>query len=134
MTLSYSLQLPFPSPVFRSPRNTIEKRLGNLRTLHSSKEGGQQHTENDRSQDQVILLERYGNGTIKRFELFLRNMIQQATSSKDQIYLTQICLGYHKSSKNLSCLRVSLGLSRMITCNTCCYSFPQMLLDGSVTL
>ncbi|KAA3463775.1 protein root UVB sensitive 5-like isoform X4 [Gossypium australe] len=67
MSLSYSLQLLFPSPVFLSPRNTIEKRLGNLRTLHSSKEGGQQHTENDRSQDQVILLERYGNGTIKRF-------------------------------------------------------------------
>ncbi|XP_039013036.1 protein root UVB sensitive 5-like [Hibiscus syriacus] len=68
MSVSYTLQLPFPSGIFPSRRNIIDKRLGNLQTLHSSKESGQ-HTENDRSQDQVILVERYGSGTIKRYVL-----------------------------------------------------------------
>ncbi|KAG8500746.1 hypothetical protein CXB51_004138 [Gossypium anomalum] len=103
MSLSYSLQLPFPSPVFLSPRNTIEKRLGNLRTLHSSKEGGQQHTENDRSQDQVILLERYRNGTIKRYmldddDLQIRAFLEKHDSTSNEFQ------GSNLSDPNLSWL------------------------------
>ncbi|KAK8563878.1 hypothetical protein V6N13_005900 [Hibiscus sabdariffa] len=68
MSVFYTLQIPFPSGTFPSPRNSVVKRLGNLQTLHSSKESGQ-HTENHRSQDPVILVERYGSGTIKRYML-----------------------------------------------------------------
>ncbi|XP_038998798.1 protein root UVB sensitive 5-like [Hibiscus syriacus] len=71
MSVSYTLQLPFPSRIFPSRRNSIDRRLVNLQILHSSNES-EQHTENDRnsrSQDQVILVERYGSGTIKRYVL-----------------------------------------------------------------
>ncbi|KAK6245057.1 hypothetical protein QUC31_011466 [Theobroma cacao] len=71
MSCSYTSQIPFPSRIFPSRRKSIEKRLRHLQNLHSSKEG-QQEPDGDRnseSQDQVILVERYGNGTIKRYML-----------------------------------------------------------------
>ncbi|XWS59956.1 hypothetical protein CRYUN_Cryun08bG0166800 [Craigia yunnanensis] len=88
MSVSYSLQLPFLSRIFHSRRKSIEKRIGNLQTLHASK--GQQEPGNDginKSQDQVILVERYGNGTIKRYmlddDLQIRTFLEKHDSTSN---------------------------------------------------
>ncbi|KAK6290641.1 hypothetical protein POUND7_002182 [Theobroma cacao] len=104
MSCSYTSQIPFPSRIFPSRRKSIEKRLRHLQNLHSSKEG-QQEPDGDRnseSQDQVILLERYGNGTIKRYmlgdDLQIRAFLGKHDSTSNEFQDS------HLSNPNLSWL------------------------------
>ncbi|XVE97080.1 hypothetical protein REPUB_Repub02eG0279800 [Reevesia pubescens] len=98
MSISYSLHLPFPSRISPSRRHSIEKRLGNLQILHSSKQG-QQKPDNDRtneSQDQVILVERYGNGSIKRYrlddddDLRIRTFLEKHDSTSNEFQISHL--------------------------------------------
>ncbi|XP_007026717.2 PREDICTED: protein root UVB sensitive 5 isoform X1 [Theobroma cacao] len=104
MSCSYTSQISFPSRIFPSRRNSIEKRLRHLQNLHSSKEG-QQEPDGDRnseSQDQVILVERYGNGTIKRYmlgdDLQIRAFLGKHVSTSNEFQDS------HLSDPNLSWL------------------------------
>ncbi|KAK9291085.1 hypothetical protein L1049_009272 [Liquidambar formosana] len=83
--MSYSLQLSFPTFAFESSRNTTRTRLLRFQIPRSYKQsnlrergGGEEEADNGRGEDQphVILVERYGNGTAKRYILDDESQLQ----------------------------------------------------------
>ncbi|OMO85071.1 Endoplasmic reticulum-adenine nucleotide transporter [Corchorus capsularis] len=72
-------------------RKSIETKRGNLQILYASKEG-QEEPQTDRiskSEDQVILVERYGSGTVKRYivddDLQIRTFLEKHDSRSNEL-------------------------------------------------
>lgn len=85
--MAYSLQLSLPTRVFRSPRKIDRKNPCYLHIVFSSSQSNPHGEEEDngRVQGQVILVERYGNGTSKRYLLNEESQLQTLVEEHDSV-------------------------------------------------